>query len=454
MKVLREGPIKLTRANVDAAWRRRASGQRLVLSDATCRGLALVVNATSMAWSYSYKPRGVDAGTSRRFASRSVTIGNPQTHSPEAARDAANVLKGQAKAGGDPAADRKAKIAAAADRRGCTMDRLAADYIQAVPTRSKLRGGGRISVKHASEEISNVKAAVVAMRAGGKPVFDVDAADLRLLLRADSEHPNAARHRFGAISRFFDWCQDEGVLKVNPCSMIAKARRPKAPASRSEYLEPNDLARLWNVVGDSEGLADVHRDLIRFLIAIPCRRGEATSMDWQHVDLEAGIWSQPGRLTKNRDSHRLHLHPLALDIVQSRHEAAGKPKRGWVFPAPRSGKAIDTFTKIKAALAKAAPDLIGWWFHDMRRSFASTLGEAGIPEAVADAVLNHRQSATRGGVLGVYQRASRWPEQVRAMTLWGQLLTAALQESDAGAKVCRPGGLNVATASPESIIAV
>jgi len=441
MKVLREGPIKLTKATVDTAWRRRASGQRLVLSDAECRGLALIVNATSMAWSYSYKPRGMDAATRKRFASRSVTIGNPQTHSPEAARGAANALKGQAKAGADPAAERKAKIAAGAERRGRTMDRLVADYIKAVPTRPKLRGSGKISAKHASEEVSHVKAAVAAMRAGSTPVFDIDVADLRLLLRADPEHPNAARHRFGAISRFFDWCQDEGVLKVNPCSMVAKARRPKTPASRSEYLKPDDLARLWKVVGEAEGLEDVHRDLIRFLIAIPCRRGEATRIDWHHLDLEAGIWSQPGRLTKNRDSHRLHLHPLALDILRARYEAAGEPKRGWVFPAPRSGKAIDTFTKIKAALAKAAPDLTGWWFHDMRRSFASALGEAGIPEAVADAVLNHRQSGTRGGVLGVYQRASRWPEQVRAMTLWGQLLTAAVHGGDADAQVVPMVGL-------------
>jgi integrase len=106
-----------------------------------------------------------------------------------------------------------------------------------------------------------------------------------------------------------------------------------------------------------------------------------------------------------------------------------------VFPAPRFGKAIDTFTKIKVSLAEAVPDLTGWWFHDMRRSFASTLDEAGISETVADAILNHRQSATRGGVLGVYQRASRWPEQVRAMDLWGKLLAEAITGAEPQANV-------------------
>ena len=97
---------------------------------------------------------------------------------------------------------------------------------------------------------------------------------------------------------------------------------------------------------------------------------------------------------------------------------------------------VDTFTDLKAATERQRTDCAtGWTWHDFRRSFATALGEAGIPEAVADAVLNHRQSATRGGVLGVYQRASRWPEQVRAMELWGRLLAAAIEGREMTAEV-------------------
>jgi hypothetical protein len=54
-----------------------------------------------------------------------------------------------------------------------------------------------------------------------------------------------------------------------------------------------------------------------------------------------------------------------------------------VFPAPRSGMEIETFSKIKATLVAATkPDddgaaLDGWTWHDFGRSFASALGEAG-----------------------------------------------------------------------------
>jgi len=325
MEILREGPVRITKATVDTVWRRRAAGRRIVVGDVACRGLALVVNVASMAWTYSYKPRGLDPVTGKRFSTRSITIGNPQTHSPDEARNAAGVFKGQTKAGGDPAAERKARIAADAERRGTTLDRLLAEYARAVPGRTKLRGAGTISPKHAAEEISHAKAAVAAMRASGKLVSEVGVVDLRLLLRADPEHPNAARHRFGAISRFFDWAQDEGLVRANPCVTIVRARRPKAPASRTHYLRPEDLAKLWRAADE---LDPVRRDLIRLLIAVPCRRGEAGRMGWEHVDLKAGVWSQPGKMTKNRDAHRLHLHPLALGILRRRHETLQRPACG------------------------------------------------------------------------------------------------------------------------------
>ncbi len=48
-----------------------------------------------------------------------------------------------------------------------------------------------------------------------------------------------------------------------------------------------------------------------------------------------------------------------------------------------------------------------------------------------DACLNHRQSATRSGVLGVYQRAGRHKERQVALETWGNMLTAAIENRPA-----------------------
>jgi integrase len=426
--------VKITKATVEAAWKRRAKDQRIMIGDLEQRGLALVVNPTGMTWRFDYKPRGVDAATGKRFASQSVTIGSPETHSPDDARDAAGQHRGQAKAGLDPAEQRRLAIATTVEKRSRTTDRLVEEYAKALPKRSKLRGSGKASPDYVNREVGRVKAAMGDMKAWGRSVVDLTDKDVRTLLRASADQPGAARHRFGALSRFFDWCRDERLIPANPCLTIGKDRRPKPIPARQHFLPLPDLAALWKAAADAEGLEPVHRDFLRFLIAVPCRRTEAATLDWSHIVLDGAQWTQPGALTKNGDAHRLHLHPLALEILRTRHAAAGEPKAGFVLPAPSSGKALTTFSAMKADLMKAA-ERDGWRLHDFRRSFATALGEAGISETVADAVLNHRQAATRGGVLGVYQRATRWPEQVRAMVLWGDLLAAAIEGREAGAQV-------------------
>jgi integrase len=427
MRVVSEGPVRITKATIDAAWRRRSSDIRLVVRDKDCRGLALIVNATSMAWSYAYRPRGTNPRTGGRWPNRTVALGNPATHSPDDARAATNRIKGQVLSGGDPAADRKAQAEAERWRQGITLGRLATDYARAFARRPKVHGYGSPSPKYVASELAQLRLALEAMNAAELPAPSLTEAMLRQLLNTPTGQGSIAGKRFGAMSRFMDWCQEAGYVPTNPCSMVPRTRRPRRPQPRSHYLSLDELARLWCA---ADGLRQaVSRDLARFLIAVPCRRAEGSNLEWEHLDLNIREWRQPAHLTKNRDPHRLHMHSLAFSILDERHKAAGCPTTGLVFPAPRSRGAVTSFNEMKRGLSEKA-GVSGWAWHDLRRSFATALGEAGISEAVADAVLNHRQSATRGGVLGVYQRATRWPEQVKVMEHWGQLLAAAIDRSD------------------------
>jgi integrase len=425
--ISRQGPLRITKTTIDTAWRTRKSKQRVVVTDLECRGLALIVNPTSMTWRFDYKPRGVDPHTGKRFSSRSITIGSPETHSPGDARDTANALKGQAKAGADPASERKAKIANDARQRGNTMQRLLEQYRPVVLHRSKLRGdAGKLSTRGATGEFGYVKRAVDAMSILDKPVADISVTDLKRLLTVMAEKPATARHMFGALSRFFDWAFESGLVRANPCILLTKAHRPKPVKSRQVFHTPQQLAEIWDAIDKAEGLLPVHKDICHIFIALPCRRSEASEMDWAELNLETGVWSQAGTKTKNGDPHRIFLPPLALNILKRRHKDAGSPATGLVFPSPLAARPISTFSKIKKDIDAALETKIEWRIHDHRRSFVTALAEAGRHEAILDSILNHRQSATKGGVLGTYQRATRWPEQVKAMKAWNDLLNAAI----------------------------
>jgi integrase len=273
------------------------------------------------------------------------------------------------------------------------------------------------------------------MDLAGRPVSQVTAADLLGLLHREAARPATARLTFGAFGRFLDWCVEAGHLAANPCHAIPRAKRPKPPPARRRVVALPDLARLWNA---APALPAPLGDLARVLIAVPVRRGEAARLAWQDVDLEAGAWTLPGAITKNGDPHRIALPPLVLRILRARHKAEGRPAAGLAFPSPRVGKEVTGWTKMKAELGAAA-GFHAWTWHDFRRSFASIMAEQGIAEPVADAVLNHRQSGTRGGVLGVYQHAQRRPEQEAAMRAWCAELAAAIA-TDGARRKAKPAG--------------
>jgi integrase len=420
MNVTREAPTKIGIKTVARAWGARAKDARLVIPDSERPGLALIVNATSMSWSYSYKPRGVDPATGKRFNTNSVTLGSPSTLSPVEARAAAGRVRDSVSTGGDPAASRKAAIDKAASQRAATVERAVADYLVVLPNKQK-KSGGAISDNWVKEQTAHLGHAVGALGIASAPIAIIDVKTVRAL-----QNGSCWRHRFGALSRFLDWCVHEERIPFNPCASIGKQYRPPAAGMRERTPSLKELAQIWTAA--ERTLIPTFRDFTRFAICIPARRGEIATMDWRHIDLGAKVWRQPGRLTKNRDPHELRLHPLALEILTRRWEEAGRPTGGLAFPSPKAGKPIGVFSEMLRAIRRATPEVESWAYHDIRRSFATTLGRLGeYDETTIDAVLNHRQSATRGGVLGVYNKATRLPAQHAALERWGELLADALE---------------------------
>jgi integrase len=420
MIVTRENLSKIGVKDVQRAWKIRAPDARHVMTDARCAGLMLITNSRSQTWSVEYRPRGADLETGKRFPTRSVTIGTPATHSPDSALAEALKIKGATKTGKDPAAERRATIAEAARARSATVERAVSDYLATLPTKEK-KGGGRISERWAAEQEYHLRHAVAALGIASDPIESIDVKTVRKLRQG-----SAYRHKFGALDRFLGWAVHEDRITVNPCSSIARAYRPAAGGRRERTPTLKELSLIWRAA--ETALVPVFRDLIQFAICIPARRGEIVNLDWRHLDLEERVWRQPGRLVKNRQAHELRLNSLALGILTRRWLKAGHPREGLVFPAPRSGMAITGFSKMLSALHRAAPSVERWAAHDLRRSFASTLGQFGEDdEATIDGVLNHKRSASRGGVVGVYNKSVRLPAQCAALERWGRLLADALE---------------------------
>jgi integrase len=415
----RQDMEKLTQARLDRAIRHRdrTMGERLpyerqLLRDHEVRGFYVAVHAESIAYWFNYRPHGKDPD-GRRPSSRFVRIGDGGTHALAEAREAARELRRRVQKGEDPKTDdaqarelaragRDAALAQARTRLTCEQ-RLSA-------YQSALQGRGHTE-KHRKLELARTRHSLTAGGLAGLLPEEINHAQIEQALA--TVPPKSRLVHFGALDRFLRWSL-KGTDRLPATAGFDRHEKPKAPPSRQRVLRPDELAQLWHAAG---GLpSPLATDVTQFLIAVPARRSEARAMRWTDVDLAARVWTQP--TSKNGFAHAFPLNRLALEILHRRKAAGGDAP----FPFTR-------FDPLVSRLRELLPELPNWRLHDLRRSFASTLADAGFSESVLDLVLNHAASRTRGGVLGVYQRAERWDERVRALDAWADSLERALGEN-------------------------
>jgi integrase len=185
---------------------------------------------------------------------------------------------------------------------------------------------------------------------------------------------------------------------------------------RDRILTQGEWVAIWNSLSDSPAHAAV-----KILSLTGARNREVAAMRADELHLEKAEWHLPTDRSKNGDPHIFCLPPRAVEILRARielNEAIGHGG-GPVFTTDGTTP-VWLGSKIKAAIDSAS-GVHGWRFHDLRRTFATALADRGVSDALVDQMLNHRASASRGGVAGTYNRSLRLTDRHAAAARWGQI---------------------------------
>jgi integrase len=388
----------------------RLLGDRLTLSDETCGGLKLVINSRSCSWTYSYRKRGYLNG-SKRHPQHTMKLGDPVSMSPAEARLAAETIKSQVRAGDDPAFATRAKErerkAEEARKRTC------AQWLGMYRTEQMQSG----QTKYQRDELRNVRLSLNELSLIEAYPDEITPKHIRDL--ADIHHARNAtgRHRLGAMSRFLDYLLDEEVIAANPVASVSKRRKPKPAPPRENYFTPEQLGALWN----AEGLKPSYQRYLRFMITSPLRAGEVAELTWKQVNNERAellFWHDD---TKNSEHFVMPLSSIAKQVIWEAEQVQGE----LVFPLSSIENAqMSSWSYFNKCVRKASlvEDFI---LHDLRRTFSTLMAEhSDVSESLIDSLLNHKQSATRGGVIRHYQQSKNLEKRRDVMAQWGKLLEA------------------------------
>ena len=131
-----------------------------------------------------------------------------------------------------------------------------------------------------------------------------------------------------------------GYRTNNPAKGIERNQEIK----RQRYLTGDQLGHLSKALAEHED--QVAANIIRLLLVTGARSAEVRGMEWSQLDLEVGIWTKPGSMTKQKTEHRV---PLSAPARQLLVELCGKAPGGdsssdfhscpWREPASRGGSA-------------------------------------------------------------------------------------------------------------------
>lgn len=244
------------------------------------------------------------------------------------------------------------------------------------------------------------------------------------------------------LHTFFSWCADRELVESSP---VARVRKPHQDRPRERFLSDPEIRWLWRA---TEDIGFPFGPMVRLLLLTGCRREEITAATWHEFDLKAGTWLLPSERVKNAKAHVVFLSAEAQAILTALPRiknplgliftTTGRtPVSGW----SRAKRRIDA-AMIAAARAEhraaggddaEVPKIESWSFHDLRRTFATTMARLGIALPVIERCLNHI-SGSFSGVAGTYQKFDFSSEKRAAWATWGRHIQATVA-ADAGAVV-------------------
>jgi integrase len=355
----------------------------------------------------------VEANGSKRWVLRTTVSGRRRDFGLGSARDVtlreareqAAVLRREARAGRDPAEQRRAA------RRARLSFEAAAE---------KVHGGRQETwrnTKHQAQWISTLR--TYAFPTIGKmAVGDVQAADvLKVLAPIWLTKPETARRVRQRIGVVLDWATTAGhrsSLTVNAALAVRAGLPKQAPRTKHHSAVPwREIPAFVKELRETPSTEAV-RFALEFTLLTAARTGETIGARWAEIDLIGRTWTVPAERMKGHREHRVPLSEPVVQILEACRERW--PDSKFVFPGrdqngPLSNMAL--LMLMRRLGRKKVP-------HGLRSSFRDWAADNRKDRDLAEAALAH---ALADKTEAAYRHSDLFDGRRELMMQWASFVT-------------------------------
>lgn len=211
-----------------------------------------------------------------------------------------------------------------------------------------------------------------------------------------------------AMKSTHDYTQENRMdwgLKYNPVAAVPRDQAANRTLDRN--LSAEEMKHVWDNAPEQSG------DVMRLVMCTGQRVIEVMRIAGADVDLKSRLWTMPARKTKGRKhTHMVPLTTQAVEILTTLIDLYGD---GYLFPARAGAKGdiigIPSVSRGASRMAGIKP----FTPRDLRRTWKSRAGDAGIDRFTRDLIQQHAQTDTGSKH---YDRFDYLPQMREAMNKW------------------------------------
>lgn len=151
----------------------------------------------------------------------------------------------------------------------------------------------------------------------------------------------------------------------------------------------------WELKAVLPHLGQHHHDgVLRMILLTACRREEVAAMTVEEI--KGDIWRIPGTRRKNGKELLVPITEPMQGLIDAQERKSGR-----LFIGPK-GKPLANWHRYQLKLFQLS-GTEGWHRHDLRRTAATLLGDEGVPPAIVEIVLGHKDPHSE--LAGVYNKS-------------------------------------------------
>lgn len=364
-------------------------------------GLHLMVQPSgSKLWRFRYRFAGVE---------KMLALGTyPATTLAEARakRDDARKL---IEAGSDPSVQKKlTRLAAEAASRN-TFKSIAAEHVANL----KDNGASPVTAEKHRWLLEDVAASIA-----NRPITDITSAELLELLKRveKSGRRETAKRLRATMSTVFRLAIVTLRAANDPTVALKGALLRPNVQHRAAITDEKQFGALLRALDEFDGWPTISAAMN--YMALTCARpGEVRQARRSEINFEKAIWRIPAERTKMRRQHDVPLSRQAIAVLRDMWSLSDHSEL--IFPSIRSNRKPLSENAMNSALRRMGYTKDEVTSHGFRSTASTILNERGYNPDVIEAVLGHQHL---NAIRRTYNRASYWPERVKLMQEWADML--------------------------------